>query len=102
MSTRGLQSGFNSIDVNPDDAAVNKPFERFSLSSYPGSPKLTEVSIQPLETCRLSSMILFSDLALILSAISAIIPFLIRISFFLKFKLLLLSTNVADFMSILI
>ena len=46
----GSQFGFNNIEVKPLDAAVSSPFDIVSLSSKPGSPKHTDVSIQPLET----------------------------------------------------
>ena len=47
LSGIGWEVGFNTTAVNPLLAATNNPFSMVSLSSKPGSPKLTLVSNHP-------------------------------------------------------
>ena len=70
VSGVGLVLGLSKISVKPDDEATFKPFLIVSLSSKPGSPKLTLLSNQPRETCRFSNLISLASLgASILDAI---------------------------------
>ena len=57
LSEIGFVLGWSAMEVNPDLEATLKPLAIVSLSSYPGSPKDTLESNQPLETWRLVKLI---------------------------------------------
>ena len=68
-------------EVNPLFAATFSPFSIVSVVSKPGSPKTTEVSNQPCETCKLSfSMTSKPAFTVRFFPILEIIPFVISIS----------------------
>ena len=55
------------MSVKPEKEAVCAPFIKSSLSSKPGSPKQTLVSIQPDDTCKSLNEIIFLAFELIIS-----------------------------------
>ena len=58
------------MSVKPEKEAVCAPFIKSSLSSKPGSPKQTLVSIHPDDTCKSLNEIIFLALELISLLIS--------------------------------
>ena len=67
LSVLGNVFGLTATAVNPLFEAVFRPFSMVSLSSNPGSPRLTLVSNQPFEMCKwlreISLIFLFIPLA---------------------------------------